>query len=118
MSEYLSGINSGLINFFFGPQHEGILTVDKFLEFQRRLQNEILALEFKRKVSDDEDADTISEKDFADLLIAYAGFPSKKKAKMLKRVRREFHSEQNADKSKGISLNDYLNFYQVQNLLV
>ena len=32
----------------------------------------------------------ISEKDFAELLIAYAGFPPKKKVKMLKRVRRAF----------------------------
>ena len=71
-------------------------------------------MEFKRKVGDDNEGDDkISEKDFADLLIAYAGFPSKKKSKMLKRVRREFHSEENKDKSKGISLNDYLNFYQV-----
>ena len=38
------GINSGLITFFFGEDREGNLTVDKFLEFQRRLQNEILAL--------------------------------------------------------------------------
>ena len=40
----LQGINSGLITFFFGEDREGNLTVDKFLEFQRRLQNEILAL--------------------------------------------------------------------------
>ena len=32
----------------------------------------------------------IGEKDFAELLIAYAGFPPKKKVKMLKRVRRAF----------------------------
>ena len=32
----------------------------------------------------------ISEKDFAELLIAYAGFPPKKKVKMLKRVRKAF----------------------------
>lgn len=111
---YVLGINSGLINFFFGANHEGILTVDKFLEFQRHLQNEILALEFKRKVNGDgKEEDKISEKDFADLLIAYAGFPPKKKSKMLKRVRREFCSEENADKAKGVSLVDYLNFYQV-----
>lgn len=52
---------------------------------------------------------TITEKDFADLLIAYAGFPSKKKSKMLKRVKKEFKGES----SSGIGLSDYLNFYQV-----
>ncbi len=81
------GINSGLITYFFGDDREGFLTVDKFLDFQRRLQNEILALEFKRKCSGDRGPDVISEKDFAELLIAYAGFAPKKKVKMLKRVR-------------------------------
>merc|ERR1712029_97487 len=98
------GINSGLISFFFGPNREGILTVEKFLEFQRQLQNEILRLEFTRKSSGN---CTISEKEFADLLIAYAGFPAKKKAKMMKRVKKGFH---NGD---GIILDDFLNFYQV-----
>ena len=96
--------------------------MDKFLDFQRRLQNEILALEFRRKSGESttlrsdlrEAAEArkevlISERDFAELLIAYAGFSSKKRAKMLKRVRREF-SEENA---LGITLEDYLSFYQV-----
>ena len=37
----LKGINSGLITYFFGHNRKVILTVDDFLEFQRRLQNEI-----------------------------------------------------------------------------
>ena len=88
----LKGINSGLITYFFGQNRKGILTVDDFLEFQRKLQNEILRLEFDRKrESSSEDAisidgePSINEKDFGDLLIAYAGFPAKKKARMLKR---------------------------------
>ena len=87
----LKGINSGLITYFFGQNRKGILTVDDFLEFQRRLQNEILRLEFDRKrassteiLNSDGEA-VISEKDFGDLLIAYAGFPAKKKERMLKR---------------------------------
>ena len=110
----LKGINSGLITFFFGESKEGILTVDKFLEFQRRLQNEILKLEFNRKVDPNcvQDASKeprISETDFAELLIAYAGFPAKKKAKMMKRVKKAFGDS----KSRGICLSDYLNFFQV-----
>ena len=73
------GLNSGLVGLFFGADREGILTVDKFLEFQRRLQNEILALEFRRK---SRGRGAIGEKDFAELLIAYAGFPGKKRARM------------------------------------
>ncbi|TRY67094.1 hypothetical protein TCAL_05156 [Tigriopus californicus] len=83
------GINSGLITYFFGTNKEGILTVDKFLDFQRHLQNEILALEFKRKIGAQEGK--LSERDFAELLIAYAGFSAKKRTKMIKRVRKEFH---------------------------
>ena len=88
----LKGINSGLIAYFFGQNRKKHLTVDDFLEFQRQLQNEILRLEFDRKKASSSDEtltsegeSSISEKDFGDLLIAYAGFPSKKKARMLKR---------------------------------
>ena len=105
------GINSGLNSYFFGENREGILTVEKFLEFQRQLQNEILRLEFNRKLP--ANSNTISEKDFADLLIAYAGFPAKKKAKMLKRVKKTFH-----DDVTGITLEDFLNFYQVKPVTV
>lgn len=81
--------------------------MEKFLEFQRQLQNEILRLEFNRKSHGL--ANVICEKEFAELLIAYAGFPPKKKSKMLKRVRKAFSDEQ----SVGITLDDFLNFYQV-----
>jgi len=100
------GVNSGLISYFFGEDRQGTLTVDRFLEFQKRLQEEMLALEFKRK---EESEGIISERDFADLLIAYAGFSSRKKTKMLKRVKKTYDDEN----SVGITLKDYLNFYQV-----
>jgi len=101
------GINSGLKTYFFGEDLKGNLTVDRFLEFQRSLQEEILALEFRRK--DDDNCGRIPEKEFADLLIAYAGFQPKKKAKMLRKVRKAYDEED----SPGVGLTDYLNFYQV-----
>jgi len=101
------GINSGLTTYFFGENKEGNLTVDKFLEFQRQLQNEILRLEFNRKSSG---SNTIPEKAFVELLIAYAGFPDKKKSKMIRRVRKTFKNS-----VRGVTLEDYLNFYQVLN---
>ncbi|XP_023334803.1 calcium uptake protein 1 homolog, mitochondrial isoform X4 [Eurytemora carolleeae] len=101
------GINSGLITFFFGKEKKGTLTVERFLDFQRRLQEEILELEFRKKGG--QENGTISERDFAELLIAYAGFTSKKKTKMLRRVRKIYSD----DASLGITLKDYLNFYQV-----
>jgi len=103
------GINSGLKTFFFGEDLQGDLTVSRFLEFQRSLQEEILALEFARK--DETETGRIAEKDFADLLIAYAGFQPNKKAKMLRRVRKAYN--QGEEESPGVTLTDYLNFYQV-----
>ena len=77
-----------------------------------KLQEEMLALEFKRK--DNGDKGRITERDFADLLIAYAGFSTKKKQKMLRRVKKSYDPES----SPGISLKDYLNFYQVNVFLI
>ena len=117
-----------MTTYFFGENKEGNLTVDKFLEFQRQLQNEILRLEFNRKSSG---SNTIPEKAFVELLIAYAGFPGvciffdkfqfheifdyffpifsdKKKSKMIRRVRKTFKNS-----VRGVTLEDYLNFYQV-----
>ena len=96
-----------MITYFFGENKEGNLTVDKFLEFQRQLQNEILRLEFNRKSTGV--SNTVSEKCFAELLIAYAGFPDKKKSKMIRRVRKTFK-----DEDRGVTLEDYLNFYQAR----
>jgi len=103
------GVNSGLKTYFFGEDLKGDLTVNRFLEFQRSLQEEILALEFARK--DELGTGRIAEKDFADLLIAYAGFMPKKKAKMLRRVRKTYNDGE--EESAGVCLTDYLNFYQV-----
>ena len=106
-SSTFKGVNSGLKNYFFGEDLKGNLTVDRFLKFQKDLQEEILALEFRK--NDENNSGKISEKDFADLLIAYAGFQPKKRAKMLRRVRKTFDEED----SPGVDLTDYLNFYQV-----
>ena len=126
----VKGINTGLNAYFFGDDLKGELTVERFLEFQRSLQEEILALEFKKK--DEEGTGKIAEKDFADLLIAYAGFQPKKKARMLRRVRwtwmskrlkkqilKPFHPRKayDGEESQGVELKDYLNFYQVASSL-
>ena len=42
------GVNSSLSSFFFGPNRERKLTIEKFVEFQRNLQEEILELEVIR----------------------------------------------------------------------
>lgn len=102
------GVNSALTTYFFGKKLDEKLTIEKFLDFQHQLQREILSLEFKRK--NPNDAGNISESDFAELLLAYAGYTEKKKAKKMKRVKKRFR-----DHGKGISLKDYLDFFHFLN---
>lgn len=84
------------------------LTIEKFIDFQQQLQREILTLEFMRKSPDE--TGNIAESDFAELLLAYAGYPDKKKAKKLKLVKKRFR-----DHGKGISRQDYLDFFHFLN---
>ncbi|XP_034473289.1 calcium uptake protein 1 homolog, mitochondrial isoform X3 [Drosophila innubila] len=102
------GVNSALITYFFGPNMDEKLTIEKFLDFQEQLQREILSLEFERKEPNEEGK--ITEADFAELLLAYAGYPPKKKQKKLKRVKRRFR-----DHGTGISKEDYLDFFHFLN---
>ncbi|XP_019874457.1 calcium uptake protein 1 homolog, mitochondrial isoform X1 [Aethina tumida] len=102
------GVNSALTTYFFGPNLKQKLTIEKFLDFQEKLQREILSLEFQRKTPDENG--NITEADFTELLLAYAGYPQKKKARMLKRVKKTFR-----DHGKGISKEDYLNFFHFLN---
>ncbi|XP_023173155.1 calcium uptake protein 1 homolog, mitochondrial isoform X2 [Drosophila hydei] len=104
----LKGVNSALITYFFGPNMDEKLTIEKFLDFQEQLQREILSLEFERKEPNMDG--NITEADFAELLLAYAGYPPKKKQKKLKRVKRRFR-----DHGTGISKQDYLDFFHFLN---
>uniref|UniRef100_A0A336K9V9 CSON002669 protein n=1 Tax=Culicoides sonorensis TaxID=179676 RepID=A0A336K9V9_CULSO len=102
------GVNSALTTYFFGPNMDEKLTIEKFLDFQQQLQREILSLEFRRKNPDE--SGNISEAEFAELLLAFAGYPQKKKAKKLRQVKKRFR-----DHGTGISKDDYLNFFHFLN---
>ncbi|KAG5678739.1 hypothetical protein PVAND_008385 [Polypedilum vanderplanki] len=102
------GVNSALSCYFFGPKLDKKLTIEKFLDFQHQLQREILTLEFSRKNPDENGK--ITEADFAELMLAYAGYPQKKKIKKIKRVKKRFR-----DHGKGISKEDYLSFFHFLN---
>ncbi|XP_059469930.1 calcium uptake protein 1 homolog, mitochondrial-like isoform X2 [Neocloeon triangulifer] len=102
------GVNSALTTYFFGPNLEKKLTIEKFLDFQHQLQREILSLEFQRKGPGENG--NISEADFTELLLAYAGYPQKKKTRMIKRVKKRFR-----DSNVGISKEDYLKFFHFLN---
>ncbi|GAB0099761.1 Calcium uptake protein 1 homolog, mitochondrial [Sergentomyia squamirostris] len=102
------GVNSALTTYFFGPKNDQKLTIEKFLEFQKQLQREILTLEFSRKNPDE--SWKISEVEFAELLLAYAGYTQKKKAKKMKLVKKRYKEE-----SLGITKDDYLDFFHFLN---
>lgn len=97
-----------MTTYFFGRKADKKLTIEKFLDFQQQLQREILSLEFLRKNPDDNG--NISEVDFAELLLAYAGLNEKKKQKKLRRVKRRFR-----DHGTGVSRNEYLDFFHFLN---
>lgn len=105
---FFQGVNSALTTFFFGKRLDEKLTIEKFLEFQHQLQREILSLEFKRKNPNEEG--NITEGDFAELMLAYAGYSDKKKMKKLKRVKKHFR-----ETGKGISNKEYLDFFHFLN---
>ncbi|XP_065202459.1 calcium uptake protein 1 homolog, mitochondrial [Planococcus citri] len=102
------GVNSALTTYFFGKNKDKKLTIEKFLYFQEQLQREILSLEFQRK--DPDENGKITEADFTELLLAYAGYPPKKKSKIIKRVKKQFK-----ENAQGISRDDYLKFFHFLN---
>lgn len=62
--------NGGLVEYFFGKDGEGRLHIDKFVEFLRHLQDEMLRLEFSHY--DYKSQGSISAKDFAFSMVASA----------------------------------------------
>ncbi|KAK7603492.1 hypothetical protein V9T40_003491 [Parthenolecanium corni] len=102
------GVNSALSTYFFGENRNKKLTIEKFLDFQEQLQKEILSLEFQRKDPDEDGK--ITEADFTELLLAYAGYPPKKKSRITKRVKKTFK-----ENAQGISKDDYLKFFHFLN---
>ncbi|XP_044881812.1 calcium uptake protein 1, mitochondrial isoform X2 [Mauremys mutica] len=82
-----TGFNSALTTYFFGSDLKGKLTISNFLEFQRKLQHDVLKLEFERH---DPVNGRITERQFGGMLLAYSGVQSKKLTLMLKQLRKHF----------------------------
>lgn len=98
-----SKVNSGLKAYFFGPMCGDKLTAQKFIEFQRKLQMEVLFLEFQFYEPVD---GKITEVEFANMLLTYSSFSRKKKERTLKRIKKAFK-----EVSQGISFKDYVDFF-------
>ncbi|XP_043911927.1 calcium uptake protein 1, mitochondrial isoform X2 [Protopterus annectens] len=86
-----TGFNSALTTYFFGADLKGKLTIKSFLEFQRKLQHDVLKLEFERH---DPVNGRITERQFGSMLLAYSGVQSRKLNQMLKRIKKQFKDAQ------------------------
>ena len=99
-----------------GETLDGKLTIERFLEFQSELQREILSLEFHRKDPDPQTG-KISEKAFAELLLTYADYTSKKRAVVIKRVKKKYCSPEGEELEPsavaGITLEDYFDIFSI-----
>lgn len=103
----MKNYSSALMTYFFGQNGEKKLTVKEFLDFQSELSKEVLRIEFERYDANFDKEGHISEKDFASILITYAGYPESKKSRMVKRVKRKYK-----DEGKGIAFEEYVNFWK------
>nr|XP_012617996.1 calcium uptake protein 1, mitochondrial isoform X2 [Microcebus murinus] len=97
-----SGLCSALTTYFFGADLKGKLTIKNFLEFQRRLQHDVLKLEFERHDPVD---GRITERQFGGMLLAYSGVQSKKLTAMQKQLKKHFKE------GKGLTFQEVENFF-------
>nr|XP_020638807.1 calcium uptake protein 1, mitochondrial isoform X1 [Pogona vitticeps] len=97
-----TGFNSALTTYFFGADLKGKLTISHFLEFQRKLQHDILKLEFERH---DPVNGRITERQFGSMLLAYSGVQSKKLTLMLKQLKKHFQD------GEGLTFEEVENFF-------
>ncbi|XP_039224023.1 calcium uptake protein 1, mitochondrial isoform X1 [Crotalus tigris] len=97
-----TGFNSALTTYFFGADLKGKLTISHFLEFQRKLQHDILKLEFERH---DPVNGRITERQFGSMLLAYSGVQSKKLTVMLKQLKKHFQD------GEGLTFEEVENFF-------
>ncbi|XP_067876556.1 calcium uptake protein 1, mitochondrial isoform X2 [Heterodontus francisci] len=97
-----SGVSSALTTYFFGADLKGKLTIKHFLEFQRKLQQDVLKLEFDKH---DPVNGRITERQFGSMLLAYSGVQSKKLTAVLKTIKKQFKD------AEGITFEEVENFF-------
>ncbi|XP_069466623.1 LOW QUALITY PROTEIN: calcium uptake protein 1, mitochondrial [Ambystoma mexicanum] len=100
-----TSFSSALTTYFFGAfgaDLKGKLTIKSFLEFQRRLQHDVLKLEFERQ---DPVNGRITERQFGRMLLAYSGVQSKKLTVMLKQLKQRFKD------GEGLTFEEVENFF-------
>ncbi|XP_028651042.1 calcium uptake protein 1, mitochondrial [Erpetoichthys calabaricus] len=98
-----TGFNSALTTYFFGADLKGKLTIKNFLAFQRKLQHDVLKLEFERN---DPVNGRITERQFGSMLLAYSGVQSRKLTQMLKNLKKQFKD------APGVTFEELENFFK------
>nr|XP_037865000.1 calcium uptake protein 1, mitochondrial isoform X2 [Chlorocebus sabaeus]XP_037865001.1 calcium uptake protein 1, mitochondrial isoform X2 [Chlorocebus sabaeus]XP_037865002.1 calcium uptake protein 1, mitochondrial isoform X2 [Chlorocebus sabaeus] len=112
-----SGLCSALTTYFFGADLKGKLTIKNFLEFQRKLQHDVLKLEKTPEDGDEEGwiiakferhdpvDGRITERQFGGMLLAYSGVQSKKLTAMQRQLKKHFKE------GKGLTFQEVENFF-------
>lgn len=103
--------NSTLNEYFFGTEMAELLTVNKFIDFQQRLQSECIEREFNArdlKTRSSDGQKIINDIAFCEMILAYAGFSGNKIKQMLKHIAHIYNKD-----TEGITLKEYKNFFQV-----
>jgi len=103
-NDLLEQTHSGLFNYLFGEDRKKEINREKLHELQQQLMDDVLWLEFTRYSKDNK---TISEVDFCHHLLLCANITSKKKRKMINRVKKE------GNVGKGITFEAFKCFYNV-----
>ncbi|EDW80601.1 uncharacterized protein Dwil_GK11615 [Drosophila willistoni] len=111
--------NAKVYRYFFGNNFNQKLSLNKFLQFQRHINRDILMMEFNLLMKNppqmknegklrtkQEKNMKITELAFAKVLLAYAGYPNKKRLLTLQRIKEKYSTS-----TTGISLNDFMAFF-------
>uniref|UniRef100_A0A915IBZ6 EF-hand domain-containing protein n=1 Tax=Romanomermis culicivorax TaxID=13658 RepID=A0A915IBZ6_ROMCU len=112
--------NSSLAAYFFGSNLDQKLTIEKFIDFQSHLQQDILKIEFERYEPID---DRISEVSFCKMLLQYSGFSEKVQQQMIKRVKKLYRAldkslalkDRDGVRTRGITFQEVENFFNFLN---
>lgn len=102
-------VTSGLAKYFFGEDGSAKLTVEEFVKFKIKLQEEVMFLEFS---SFNPKHEKITETQFAEILLTYANFGTSKHQKIVKRFKKVYEGNaEGASERVGVTFQDYLNFF-------
>ncbi|KAH8310454.1 hypothetical protein KR044_001420, partial [Drosophila immigrans] len=108
--------HNSINHYFFGPNLQGKLELEKFLSFKRKLTQDILLIEFnllhnlnKKKKANKSGGEkrTISELAFSTILLAYAPLTRSAKMATQQRLKQKY---KNSDD--GITLEEFLSFFK------